>query len=166
MRNRQTPCLCQVQVSYGIWWVKSVRVVQQRVFFSIGYTVDLLVHRAPIINKRGKDKKETFIVTSTSLSVLCVSVHELLEITITVSAAHQRELSESNLLSTSDRWQLFILIVVKKWSMVEYSQDARGKMQQRNEKIIPEEPHVEFRRHFISQSLPKWSHLNDSLEGI
>ena len=40
--------------------------------------------------------------------------------------------------------------------MVEYSQDARGKMQQqRNEKIIPEEPHVEFRGHFISQSLPK-----------
>ena len=80
-----------------------MRVVQQRVFFSIGYTVDLLVHRAPIINKRGKDKKETFIVTSTSLSVLCVSVHELLEITITVSAAHQREFSDSNLLSTSDR---------------------------------------------------------------
>ena len=50
--------------------------------------------------------------------------------------------------------------------MVEYSQDARGKMQQqRNEKIIPEEPHVEFWGHFIIQSLPKWSHLNDSLEG-
>ena len=67
------------------------------------YCRSVIVHRAPIINKRGKDKKETFIVTSTSLSVLCVSVHELLEITITVSAAHQREFSDSNLLSTSDR---------------------------------------------------------------